>query len=255
MRKKRAKRFLCSMGMAMMIFFGVSFVMSALAGDVLADVADDHGNTCTEATALEVPVTYSDSGLFTITAEGDLERPDDIDYFSILLPDPGTLEIFTSGSTLTYGYLKDAGCNTIRETKDIESVPGNFFISKDLDTAGTYYIGVKPYIASKTGSYTLNVEFEIAGEEDDDGVDEEPETCAATYLLGSKDPRLDTLRRFRDEALAVSPAGRKLIDAYYKNSESINAFLVDNPNTNAIAKQILNAAVSAVEMVLKLLKE
>ena len=32
-----------------------------------------------------------------------------------------------------------------------------------------------------------------------------------------KDPRLDTLRNFRDTILAASDAGRRLIGAYYRN--------------------------------------
>lgn len=53
--------------------------------------------------------------------------------------------------------------------------------------------------------------------------------CAAAYLLGEDDPRLDTLRQFRDEVLAKSTVGSKLIELYYNTSEAVIAILDKNP--------------------------
>ena len=67
--------------------------------------------------------------------------------------------------------------------------------------------------------------------------------CPAAYLLGENDPRLDTLRQFRDDVLAQSTTGEKLIEAYYKNGEKIIAILDKNPIIRKSAKKILESLV------------
>ena len=67
--------------------------------------------------------------------------------------------------------------------------------------------------------------------------------CAAVYLLGEDDPRLDTLRQFRDDVLAKSTIGNKLIAAYYNNGEKIIAILDKNPIIKKSAKKILGSLV------------
>lgn len=43
----------------------------------------------------------------------------------------------------------------------------------------------------------------------------EQEPCAATYLLGGGDPKIRTLRQFRDTVLSRTPEGKALIRLYY----------------------------------------
>jgi len=45
--------------------------------------------------------------------------------------------------------------------------------------------------------------------------------CIATYLLGNDDPRLDTIRQFRDNVLAQTPKGQEIIKLYYQWSSAI----------------------------------
>jgi hypothetical protein len=75
--------------------------------------------------------------------------------------------------------------------------------------------------------------------------------CIATTLLGDSDPRLDTIRQFRDEVLAVSTVGGKLIEYYYKNGDYINTVLDKNPIIKKSAKELLELLVPIMEKFLK----
>ncbi len=75
------------------------------------------------------------------------------------------------------------------------------------------------------------------------------ETCPAVFLLGDKEPGLDRIRQFRDEVLAGSSAGRKMINFYYQNSKKITDVLEQNPLIKKAAKAILDALIHAMEFV------
>jgi pimeloyl-ACP methyl ester carboxylesterase len=75
----------------------------------------------------------------------------------------------------------------------------------------------------------------------------EENRCPATFLLGTGDTRLGTLRQFRDTVLAKSSAGEKLIELYYNNSERITANLDHRPT-------IKNAAIKALELTIKVVE-
>jgi murein DD-endopeptidase MepM/ murein hydrolase activator NlpD len=112
---------------------------------------DDHGNTCTTAT----PITLSGG----IGSQSGTLTAGDYDYFSVDVPSSGTLTAYTTGSTDTYGYLKNSGCQDIHGAEDDDAGDGtNFHIRKSV-TAGTYYVAVRHYRSSGTGAYTLNVSF------------------------------------------------------------------------------------------------
>jgi predicted secreted protein len=74
-----------------------------------------------------------------------------------------------------------------------------------------------------------------------------PAVCPAIYLLGDGDPRLETLRQFRDEILSRSTAGKKIIEAYYKNGEKIIAILDKNPAVKKSARKVLEALISVIK--------
>jgi hypothetical protein len=74
-----------------------------------------------------------------------------------------------------------------------------------------------------------------------------PGPCAASYLLGADDPRLDVLRQFRDEKLASSIAGEKMIKLYYQKSADIIAICEKNPAAKQALKQMLESAIPALE--------
>ena len=106
----------------------------------------DHGDDRATATGVEAG---SDT-------DGTLESGD-VDYFRIVLDAPGTLEIYSSGRTDTYGYLEDAAGETLRSNDD-GGAGTNFRISEDV-SAGTYYVRVRGYSSRTTGEYTLSVRF------------------------------------------------------------------------------------------------
>ena len=78
-----------------------------------------------------------------------------------------------------------------------------------------------------------------------------PGLCAASYLLGDDDPKLDILRQFRDEKLAKSTAGKNLIKLYYAKSADIIAICEKDPATKQVLKQLLESAMPALEARLK----
>jgi len=77
---------------------------------------------------------------------------------------------------------------------------------------------------------------------------EEDELCMATSLLGSDDPRLDTIRKFRDTVLADTGAGRQLISMYYRHTPGITAMLQGNPAMRTLAKGMIEALVPVMGM-------
>jgi len=85
------------------------------------------------------------------------------DYFRLNPTSAGSLTVYTTGSTDTYGYLLNSACQTITYNDDI-SYPSNlnFRISRQV-TAGTYYVRVRHYSSTRTGPYTLYVGFGSGG--------------------------------------------------------------------------------------------
>ena len=65
--------------------------------------------------------------------------------------------------------------------------------------------------------------------------------CPAKQMLGADNPKLENLRDFRDSKLAQSAVGRKAIQIYYNNADSINAALERSPALQAVARRVLEA--------------
>ena len=64
--------------------------------------------------------------------------------------------------------------------------------------------------------------------------------CPATQVLGADSPQLENLRIFRDGNLAQSSIGRKVIQIYYNNADSINAALDYSPALRACARKFID---------------
>ncbi|MEI6126899.1 MAG: cytochrome c3 family protein [Pseudomonadota bacterium] len=79
----------------------------------------------------------------------------------------------------------------------------------------------------------------------------DPGTCTASYCLGSNDPRLDTLRKFRDNVLAKSAAGQKIIKLYYASGDSLNTYLDAHPAVKSAVIKMLESFAAAIEPVVK----
>lgn len=111
-------------------------------------ILDDHGNDIAGATGV----------LLSSTTKGDLETPDDIDFFRISIQEDGKLFVRTEGSTDTLGTLYSASGVAIARDDD-DGSSNNFRIAINLQ-AGTYYVSVSSFTGSHTGSYTLLVDFQ-----------------------------------------------------------------------------------------------
>lgn len=71
--------------------------------------------------------------------------------------------------------------------------------------------------------------------------------CSSAHLLGSEDPRLEVLRRFRDEVLSTSAAGQKIITLYYGYSNDLIEIFEANPRLKLHARQLLESIIPAIE--------
>jgi hypothetical protein len=68
--------------------------------------------------------------------------------------------------------------------------------------------------------------------------------------MGEDDPRLDTLRRFRDEVLAETDSGRELIDFYYQNGEILALIVEELPDVRQSAMEMIETMMPAIEKAL-----
>lgn len=109
---------------------------------------DDHGNSTGSASVAPVPGTIA----------GQLEQGGDEDFFRLVVSVPGTLQVQTTGSTDTYGYLLD-DTGTPIEADDDDGAGSNFSITRTLTETGTYYVRIRGHDSLTTGSYILNVSF------------------------------------------------------------------------------------------------
>ena len=109
--------------------------------------SDDHSDTADEATRVALGAS----------TQGHLESPGDIDYFRFEISVAGTLRVYTTGDTDTYGNLW--GNNQWLDWDDDDGDGYNFRIEWSV-SPGTYFIRVRGYDEdSTTGQYTLVVRF------------------------------------------------------------------------------------------------
>ena len=168
---------------------------------------DDHGDTFASATSVAVPST----------SDGELEKGGDKDYFRFDVASAGTLTVGTAGSTDTYGTLFDSN-ETSLESDDDDGPGRNFEIDRDV-TAGTYFVEVRGFSTSTTGTYELEVAFVSSGgggatpdlvTESVAVSDVNPDPGAAFTLdatvrnAGDGDAAATTLRYYRSDDAAIS---------------------------------------------------
>jgi hypothetical protein len=75
-------------------------------------------------------------------------------------------------------------------------------------------------------------------------------SCAVSSILGKDDPRLDSIRRFRDQVLSKNAAGRKIIDLYYKSSRKTIEILDKNPTVKRHARNLVEALMPVLDRLL-----
>ena len=74
--------------------------------------------------------------------------------------------------------------------------------------------------------------------------------CIASVLLGEDDPRLNVLRKYRDEFLVRSEEGRQLIHLYYSRGEELSKLIEANPALKLLARNSLEAIIPTIEKVM-----
>ena len=109
--------------------------------------ADDYGNSTSAAASINVNTGIA----------GKVSFGGDNDYFKFTLARSGTLTLYTTGSTDTYGYLLNENGSTIKSNDD-SGASRNFRISTNV-AAGTYYIRLRGYSWFTSGSYVLSTSF------------------------------------------------------------------------------------------------
>ena len=134
----------------------------------VAGPADDHGNSRFDATAL--PLEGSVAGV--------IEERDDGDYFRVEVTEPGTLEVYTTGSDDPSGILQ-ASDGSFLSSNDDGGEGRNFRIVSFVASA-TYYIRV----GGAPGSYVVHASF-VAQAPDDHG---DSRADATVLALGSSVP-------------------------------------------------------------------
>lgn len=109
----------------------------------------------------------SDATSLNSNWNGSINPAGDVDFVRIVVPSSGTLRVYTTGDTDTYGRLYN-GSRTYLTYNDDGGAGLNFSISRYV-SAGTYYIRVSHYSSSRTGSYTLVNSFTPDVTSDDHG--------------------------------------------------------------------------------------
>ena len=118
----------------------------ALQGRGVDITFDAHGDTRKSATRITIGSSTS----------GDLSSGD-VDYLVVTVNSSGTLTAYTTGTTDTVGFLESRTGNRLASNDD--SSGNNFRVSHSVNS-GTYYIRVRGFNGTATGSYTLHVTFE-----------------------------------------------------------------------------------------------
>ena len=100
------------------------------------------------------------------TLSDSINPAGDVDWLRIEVPAYGTLQVWTTGDTDTFGALYDADGNFLAENDDIDFDAGdyNFEIIYDV-SPGTYYLKVEGFTAPdfgifETGPYDLHSRFD-----------------------------------------------------------------------------------------------
>ncbi len=117
---------------------------------------DDHSNGPSDENVTVVQPTS--------TTSGSLEAASDADYFAVEIPSSGVLQVTTTGSTDTFGYLRRADSQDASSDDD-GGAGTNFALSQSV-TAGIYYVQVEGYNRTTTGPYSLEMSFQAAPTDD-----------------------------------------------------------------------------------------
>ena len=116
--------------------------------------------------------------------------------------------------------------------------------SHEYSAKGTYTITLE---VKDTGDLTATETKTVqVGEADSD--ENGDKKCPFAKVLGDDDPRLETLRSFRDQVLSQSRTGNLLLEIYYSKEDYISTLIDSNPAVANFAKTAVAAIVPAIEL-------
>jgi hypothetical protein len=115
---------------------------------------DPEGNTI--ATALGLTMSNN-----AVSHNGAINTACDVDMFAVTIPAAGFLNAFSGGTTDVVGRILNASGTQLAENDDISSTNLNFAMRTQIN-AGTYFVEVRHFGRTSTGTYGLNVGFEPA---------------------------------------------------------------------------------------------
>ena len=185
------------------------------------DGSDDHGNSTSTASRINL----------NSTVNGNIERAGDYDYFRIHVESQGSLKVYSSGNTDTYGYLKNTSGNTMYSNDD-SGAGRNFQISKRVNS-GTYYIAVRHYSSSRTGSYSLRAEFRSSPPP---ASDDHGNSCSSATRVNIGRTVNGNIESGGDyDFFRVSVSSNSKLRVYSSGSTDTYAYL-KNANCNTIAR-------------------
>jgi len=150
-------------------------------------------------------------------------------------------DVLSGEAPLTVNFTNDTvGCNS--ECTDFQWDFGDGTILKDYDEQ----LSIKAkHIYEHHGSFTVKFSFVANGQKQNiekqnyiiaDSADPTDPKCPFAKNLSIEDANV--YRAFRDNTLRNSIIGRKIIDLYYKNQESINNLIEKNNRLKAVFKKI-----------------
>jgi len=93
------------------------------------------------------------------TVTGNIEAAGAVDWYQFTASSAGTYRIETWAATLTDNYMYLYGPNsqtTLIEEDDDDGTGNAAMIQRSL-SAGTYYVKIRAYSSSGTGTYTIRV--------------------------------------------------------------------------------------------------
>ena len=187
---------------------------------------DDHSNTRSGAINLSLGDSRS----------GRIETGGDVDYFKVEVSSSGTLTVYTTGDTDTYGSLQNSSGSDLASDDDGGS-DNNFRIEHTV-TPGTYYIRVRGYGSSTTGSYTVHARFQSSGggSARPDLVVESPSVSDNTLTTEQSFTLRATVRNRGDGRSAATT-----LHYYYRSDDSTISRLVGRDNVSGLSASATSA--------------
>jgi hypothetical protein len=163
-------------------------------------------------------------------------------------PPQAQFTVTPSSGSISTVFAVDASGSTDAEDSSAELV-----VRWDWENDGvwdTQYSATKTATHQYAGAGAQTIRLEV---KDTDGntstaqkvvnVGNQNRICPAAFLLGKESPRLGALRKFRDNVLAGSQVGNKMIELYYKNGARIIGIMEKMPVLKKSAKVFLETII------------